>query len=132
VAASSGGQSLGVADISSFSFNKAEKKEDPDMNYPVASKVSKERFYVSHGIFHFVYNNTANEKTLSYTIKTMDQSMETIKGLPEIKLNPGKNKLQVDLQKSGKLKNGTYYYLEIKDSHQQVYKLMYYYLDKTN
>jgi hypothetical protein len=129
VAASYQGQSLGVTDMWSFSVKNNNDKKEDDIQYPVASKVSKERFYVTHGIFHFVYNNSAHENTLTYTIKSMDKSIETISGLPVIKLNPGMNKLQVDLQKSGKLKNGTYYYLEIKDKRQQVYKLMYYYVE---
>jgi len=129
VAASYAGESLGVTDIWSFSVKKKNNKKDADMEYPVVSKVSKERFYVTHGIFHFVYNNTNNEKALVYSIRGMDKSMETIKGLPEIKLTPGMNKLEVDLQESGKLKNDTYYNLEIKDKRHQVYKLIYYYIE---
>jgi len=37
------------------------------------------------------------------------------------------NKLQIDLRQSTKLKSNTYYYLEIKDKKQQMYKLLYYY-----
>jgi hypothetical protein len=129
VAASYGGQSLGVTDIGSFSVKKNEIKKTDATNYPVASKVSKERFYISNGAFHFVYNNSTNEKTLSYTIKRMDKSMESFKGLPKIELRPGMNSLQVNLKQSGKLKNGTYYYLEITDKKKQVYKLMYYYVE---
>jgi len=129
VAASYAGQSLGTTDIWSFSVKNNTAKKDEDMEYPVASKVSKERFYVTHGVFHFVYNNTNNEKTLTYTIKCMDKTVERITGLPEIKLNPGMNKLDVDIQQSGKLKNGTYYNLEIRDKREQVYKLIYYYIE---
>jgi len=129
VAASYGGQSLGVTDIGSFSVKKNETKNADATNYPVAAKVSKERFYSSNGTFHFVYNNLTNEKTLSYTIKSMDKSMENFKGLPKIGLRPGMNSLQIDLKQSGKLKNGTYYYLEITDKKKQVYKLMYYYVE---
>lgn len=129
VAASYAGQSLGVTDIWSFSVQNNKIKKDEDMEYPVASKVSKERFYVTHGVFHFVYNNINNEKTLNYIIKCMDKTVESITGLPEIKLNPGMNKVDVDIQQSGKLKNGTYYNLEIKDKRQQVYKLIYYYIE---
>jgi hypothetical protein len=129
IAASSGGQSLGVTDIWSFSIKKNENKKDDYINYPVVSKVSKERFYISHGVFFFAYNNMTNEKTLSYTIKSVDKSAENIKDLPKIQLRPGTNRLQVDLKKSGKLKNGNYYNLEIKDKKQQVYKLMYFYVE---
>lgn len=129
VSASASGQSLGVTNMWSFSIKDNKVKKDNAIQYPVASKVSKERFYVTHGIFHFVYNNSANEKILSYTIKNMGKSIGNITGLPLIKLKPGMNKLQVDLQQSGKLKNGTYYYLEIRDKQQQVYKLMYYYTE---
>jgi hypothetical protein len=128
VAASYAGQSLGVTDIWSFTIKKDNHKTDPDINYPVVAKVSRERFYITHGVIHFVYNNTTNEKTLSYTIKSMDRSMKSISKLPVLKLNPGMNKLQVDLKESGILKSNTYYNLEIKDIRQQVYKLTYYYI----
>jgi hypothetical protein len=127
VAASYGGQSLGATDIWSFTIKNSKQEKNDDINYPVAAKVSKEQFYLSHGIFHFAYDNRANEKTLSYTIKAIGKSTGNIKGLPTIELTPGMNKLQVDLKKSGKLKNGSYYYLEIKDNKRQVYKLIYYY-----
>lgn len=129
VAANYGGQSLGITDIWSFTLKKAANKDNSEMNYPVASKISKERFYITHGVFHFVYNNTANDKTLLYTIKSMDKGMAGIKDLPKVKLRPGMNKLEVDLKNNGKLKNGTYYYLEITDKNRQVYKLMYYYIE---
>jgi hypothetical protein len=132
VAASYGGQSLGVTDISSFSVRKNENKKTADINYPVASKVSKERFYLTQGVFYFAYDNETNEKTLSYSIVSMDKSMHKFKELPQINLRPGINRIQVDLQQSGNLKSGTYYYLEITDKKQQVYKLMYYYVDKKN
>jgi hypothetical protein len=127
VAASYNGQSLGVTDIWSFKIRNNEQKKSDDINYPVATKESKERFYISHGIFHFAYNNIGNEKTLSYTLKMMGGSVENITGLPNIKLSPGMNKLQIDLRQSTKLKSNTYYYLEIKDKKQQMYKLLYYY-----
>ncbi|HTA26702.1 MAG TPA: hypothetical protein VK809_02860 [Bacteroidia bacterium] len=129
VAASIGGQNLGVTDINTFTVNKKEDKKAEVINYPVASKISKERFYVSHGIFYFAYNNKDNEKNLTYKINCVDKSRESIKGLPEVKLRPGMNNLQVDIKQCSKLKNGSYYYLEIKDTKQQVYKLMYYYLE---
>ncbi len=129
VAASYGSQSLGVTDIGSFSEKKEKNKTQEAIIYPVATKINKERFYVSHGIFRFAFNNTANEKTLSYTIKSMDKANENIKGLPDIELKPGMNKLKVDLKQSSKLQNGKYYYLEITDKKRQVYKLMYYYVE---
>jgi hypothetical protein len=129
VAANYRGQNIGVTDIGSFSVKKNEVKKTDVMNYPVASKVSKERFYVTNGVFHFVYNNSTNEPTLSYTITSMDKSMNKFKGLPKLTIGPGMNTLQVDLKQSGKLKNGTYYYLEITDKRREVYKLMYYYVE---
>ena len=128
VAASYGVQSLGVTDMWSFTVKNKEEKKDDDIEYPVAEKVSKARFYVTHGVFHFVYNNKANEKVLSYTIKSMDNSVANMKELPPIELQPGMNKLDIDLKQRKELKNNTYYYLEIKDSRRQVYKLMYYYV----
>jgi len=126
VSASSGGQSLGVTDMWSFTVKKDNDKKDDNVEYPVATKVAKERFYLTDGVFHFVYNNTANETTLSYTIKSMTTAKQ-ISGLPVIKLKPGMNKLKVDLQQSGMLKSGTYYNLQIRDSRQQLYKITYYY-----
>jgi hypothetical protein len=127
VAASSGGQSLGVTDIASFSVNKTDTKKVEDFNYPVASKPGKERFYITHGVFQFAYNNETNEKTLKYTIRSTNKK-DTLRGLPKLKLHPGINKLQVDLKLAG-LKNASYYYLEIEDKNRQAYKLMYYYLE---
>jgi hypothetical protein len=128
VAASSAGQSLGAMEPSSFTVKKVENKSE-NINYPVASKVSKERFYVCHGVFYFSYDNMAHEKTLTYTIKSMDKSMENIKSLPALTLGPGMNRLKVDLSQSGQLKSNTYYYLEITDKKKQVYKLMYFYVE---
>jgi len=128
VSASSGGQGLGVAEPSSFTVKKVENKNG-GIDYPVASKVSKERFYVCHGVFYFSYDNMAHQKTLTYTIKRMDKSMENIKSLPVLTLGAGMNRLKVDLSHSGQLKNNTYYYLEITDNKKQVYKLMYFYVE---
>lgn len=127
VEANSGSVNIGTTDIGSFNV-KAPESSQENIIYPVASKSSKEKFYVSRGIFRFAYDNTCNENILSYTIISM-KNHEKLKGLPEFALRPGVNRLQVDLKQSGALKNGDYYYLEIKDKRGQTYKVMYYYLE---
>ncbi len=130
VAASCGGQSLGVTDMWSFTVKKNETQSDDDIIYPFAAKTANSKFYVSHGIFRFAYNNKNGEASLSYKLHCMGDNMKAIPNLPTLKLMAGVNKLALDLRDAAALKENQYYYLEITDSKGQVYTLTYYYLKK--
>lgn len=95
--------------------------------YPVASVVSDGHFYLTNGTFKFAYINKANDKTLTYTIRRLDKN-ENLSSLPKLSINPGTNKLVINLEHNGEMEQGKYYDLEITDSKGQVYKLLYYYI----
>lgn len=126
VAANSGGSNIGTTDIGSFNVLSSSIVNE-SITYPMAAKVGKGKFYVSHGIFHFAYNNKTNDKTLSYQILSMNKN-QPLKGLPKITLEPGVNKLKIDLNHNPELKNNNYYYLEITDKTGGIYKITYYYI----
>lgn len=130
VGASYQNYNLGTTDIWTFKIKKTVEKEEDAVIYPVASKTSDAKFYVSHGIFHFGYDNKANEKNLTYTIQSVGQNKERLKGLPQVTLKPGMNKIDVDIKHNPGLKSDQYYTLFVKDSKGQIFKILYYYTEQ--
>jgi hypothetical protein len=128
VAASYEGYSLGTTDVWIFTLKPPPPPPSDIVIYPVANKISDGHYYVTRGILRFAYINKANDKKLKYVIKVMGKK-ENLKRLPEVSINPGTNKLQVDLRKNAGLKKDQYYDLQITDSKGQVYKLLYYYIN---
>ncbi len=129
VGASYEGYNLGTTDIWTFTVKGKDPAQTDDIIFPFVSKKSDAKFYISHGIFRFAYNNKANEKALTYMITYMGKKQEKLSSLPEVALKPGVNKVQVDIRKNAALKKNEYYTLEVKDSKGQIYKLLYYYVD---
>jgi len=76
VGASYEGYNLGTTDIWTFTVKGKEQPPTDDIIYPFVSKKSDAKFYVSHGIFRFAYNNKANEKALTYRITYTDTKQE--------------------------------------------------------
>jgi hypothetical protein len=130
VGASYEGYNLGTTDIWTFKIKKPVIKETDDAIYPVASKKSDAKFYVSHGIFHFAYNNKNGEKNLTYTIQSIGENKERLKSLPDIMLKPGMNKIDIDVKHNPGLKSECYYDLMVKDSKGQIFKILYYYIEQ--
>jgi hypothetical protein len=127
VAATYEGYNLGTTDIWTFTVKVPEPPVSESIIYPVVSKKSDAKFYVTHGVFRFAYVNRANEKNLKYTIKQADNKGTLLSNLPVEALKPGTNKIQVDLSKNPGLKKDSFYTLEITDTKKQSYKLLYYY-----
>lgn len=108
---------------------KPQNKSNTDFDvYPVATEVSDGHFYVTKGIVRFAYINKANDTKLNYSIKCLDKN-ENLNSLPEVQINHGTNKLEINLQHNG-LEENKYYDLEITDSKGHVYKLVYYYINQ--
>jgi hypothetical protein len=128
VGASYEGYNLGTTDIWTFTVKVKEEPPMDDIIYPFVSKKSDAKFYVSHGIFRFAYDNKANEKELTYKITGTDKKQEKLLSLPQVILKSGVNKVQVDIRKNAALKKNEYYNLEVKDSKGKIYKLLYYYV----
>lgn len=124
VAASYEGYDLGVTDMWTFKIKQPVYTNTDEIIYPVAEKKNDGRYYVSHGIVRFAYDNKANDGKLNYTIRGIDKT-DGINSLPEVDLNSGVNKVEVNLKNV--LQKGEYYALEIRDSQSQVYKLTFYY-----
>jgi hypothetical protein len=118
---------LGTTDIWTFTVKPSPPPPTDDVIYPVATKISDGHFYITKGIFRFVYNNKANDKKLKYVIMRMGKR-EALKALPEIEIKPGVNELQIDARHNTGMKEKQYYDLEITDSKGQVYKLLYIYI----
>jgi hypothetical protein len=127
VAASYQEYSLGVTDIWEFKVKPPDPIPPDPIIYPVASNKSDSKFYISHGVFRFAYNNKENEKGLTYTITKMDSKKTVLNGLPEMQLKSGINKMQIDLRKNPGLKDGNYYTLEISDNKKEIFKVLYLY-----
>jgi hypothetical protein len=123
VAAAYEGYNLGVTDMWLFKVKQPVYKNTDEIIYPVADKKGGSRYYISHGIIRFAYDNKANDSKLHYTIRNIGKT-DKIKSLPEVDIRSGINKVEVNLKDV--LEKGNYYALEIKDSQHQTYKLTFY------
>jgi len=121
---------LGITEIWEFTVKKQVQNVPDAIIYPVASKKSDAKFYISHGIFRVAYNNKNSEKSLVYKIQSIGQDKEGLKSLPEIFLKPGVNKVDIDIKHNPGLKSEKYYTLTIKDNKGQLFTVLYYYLEQ--
>jgi len=86
----------------SVSDSYRELKESPDGNFYIADKVLRFSFYNPYGA-----------GVVAYSIVNVSNSEISIKKLPELRMQPGLNKYEIDLSENKLFKNGDEYLLKV-------------------
>ncbi len=88
-------------------------------------------YYVTEQLLRFSFNNSYNGGPLNYSISPTASPAQFIKGLPELKMQPGLNKFDIDLSEIRDFKRGQEYTLKIFLNNNTVLKLRFIYKDAT-
>ena len=108
---------MGKTEVWEFEVDKskstASKSESP--TYRMVKKQMAGTYYTFSDHLYFAYDNKANDANLSYTIYTKGEQSKSLKELPEIPLESGRNQLQIDIKKILNLIKGQSYILKITD-----------------
>jgi hypothetical protein len=89
-----------------------ELKPGPNDSYRELKSLVNGNYYIANRVMKFSFRNDYNVHKLSYTILDISNANKEIKHLPEINIQTGLNKIDIDLRELD-LKAGSYYILKI-------------------
>lgn len=91
-----------------------EKKETTGNSYRELKETDDGNFYIADKVLSFSFTNPYSEGPLVYTISSLADPEETLKGFPRLKMSSGLNKYDLDLSENKGLKEEQEYLLKIK------------------
>ena len=106
-----------------------EKKEPGTESYRELKEVEDGNFYIADKVLRISFNNPYNPGTLNYTISSMTEPDRKIKRLPQLKLNAGMNKYQIDLSEHNSFKKDEEYMITIRLENNRILKLRFIYTE---
>ncbi|AYL93828.1 DUF928 domain-containing protein [Mucilaginibacter celer] len=89
------------------------KKKVDTESFREIDDLSRGNFYISTGHIKFAIVNSYEQQPLNYEIVPVDAPEKKIKHLPKVKLEPGKNFIDLDISALGSFKNDKYYLMNI-------------------
>lgn len=95
---------------------KCEEKKEPlnKESYRELKETEDGNFYVANKVLRFSFNNQYSDGILAYSISSLSDPGINIKGLPQLKLQAGLNKYDLDLSENNSFKNGQEYILKVR------------------
>lgn len=123
---------LGCSELWDFTVNttsNAKIEEEEVDSYRALDDMSENANYTAENILRIKYFNMANDSLLDYSISLLDNPDSVISELPEITLNRGLNKIDINLEELGTLSVETNYLLEVYASTGRKYFLKFLYTE---
>jgi len=96
-------------------------------SYRELKEVEDGNFYVANKVLRISFYNPYNPGVLNYSISSLSQPEKKIKKMPELKLNAGLNKYDIDLSDNSSFKNGQEYFVTVGLENNRTLKLRFIY-----
>jgi len=106
-----------------------EKKEPGTESYRELKETEDGNFYIADKVLRISFNNPYNPGTLNYTISSMTEPDKKIRRLPQLKLNAGLNKYEIDLSEHNSFKKDEEYMITVKLENNRTLKLRFIYTE---
>jgi hypothetical protein len=101
----------------------------PNDSYRELKLLVNGNYYIANRALKFSFNNNYNIQKLHYTIVDIADGAKEIKHLPEVQLQRGLNKIDIDLQDLG-LKPGNHYLLKVYPFNEPAVEIRFIYTDE--
>lgn len=106
---------LKKSEIWTYPVKCEEIKQQPNTDsYRELKETEDGNFYVADKVLRFSFNNPYSAGDFGYSIVGISNPETVIKGLPQLKMQAGLNKYDIDLSENKSFKNGQEYLLKIK------------------
>ena len=106
-----------------------EKKEIGTESYRELKETEDGNFYLANKILRISFNNPYNPGTLNYSIAALSDPSKKVRKLPELKLNAGLNKYEIDLSENSSFKKDQEYMITVVLENNRVLKLRFIYTE---
>ncbi len=104
------------SEVWEFTVDCKDDLESPEIKndgYRDIEDLARGNYYIANGLIKFALVNSYQKQYLKYTIQCITDQKISIKNLPKVNLDRGKNNILIPLQKRGYFKSGYYYELKV-------------------
>lgn len=110
---------------------KEESKPSPNESYRELKIIANGNHYIANGYLKFSFQNNYNIKKLQYAILDIENGATHVKSIPEVNLQLGLNKIDIDISDLG-LKPGNHYFLKVYPFNEPPIQIRFIYTEDNN